>query len=80
MCNLVPKQGIKACETKFIKTMDGEFAAFLFMFSMAISIAGLIFFYLFSRHRERTQMIEKGADASLFQTEPERGITSLQCY
>lgn len=52
--------------------MDGEFAAFLFFFSMVILVGGLIFFYLFSRHRERTQMIEKGADASLFQTEPRK--------
>lgn len=52
--------------------MDGEFAAFLFMSSMIISFGGLIFFWMLTRHRERTQMIEKGADASLFQSEPRR--------
>lgn len=49
--------------------MDG-FAAFLF--SMVIAIGGLIFFWMLTRHRERTQMIEKGADASLFQSEPSK--------
>lgn len=50
--------------------MDGGFAAFLF--SMVISIGGLIFFWLYTRHKERAQLIEKGADASLFQTEPRK--------
>ncbi len=48
--------------------MDG----FLFMTSLTFSLAGLIFFHLLTRHRERTQMIEKGADASLFQAEPRK--------
>ncbi|OEK02388.1 hypothetical protein BFP97_13025 [Roseivirga sp. 4D4] len=52
--------------------MDGEFAAFLFMSSMIISFAGLIFFWLLTRHKERTQLIDKGADASLFQAEPRK--------
>ncbi len=50
--------------------MDGGFAAFLF--SMIISIGGLIFFWLFTRHKERAQLIDKGADASLFQAEPRK--------
>ncbi len=52
--------------------MGGEFAAFLFMASLVISFAGLIFFWLLTRHRERTQLIDKGADASLFQAEPRK--------
>ncbi|MFT6871291.1 MAG: ABC-type Fe3+ transport system permease subunit [Roseivirga sp.] len=52
--------------------MDGEFAAFLFMASLVIAIAGLIFFWLLTRHRERAQLIDKGADASLFQTDPRK--------
>lgn len=52
--------------------MDGGFAAFLFMASLVIAIAGLIFFWLLTRHRERAQLIDKGADASLFQAEPRK--------
>lgn len=48
--------------------MDG----FLFMTSLVFSVAGLAFFFMLTRHRERTQMIEKGADASLFQSEPRK--------
>ncbi|MFY0593374.1 DUF6249 domain-containing protein [Roseivirga sp.] len=52
--------------------MNDGFAAFMFMASMVFSIAGLIFFWLLTRHRERTQLIEKGADASLFQSNPRK--------
>jgi len=52
--------------------MNDAFGAFLFMSSILLSVGGLIFFWLLTRHRERTQLIEKGADASLFQTEPRK--------
>ncbi|OEK06649.1 DUF6249 domain-containing protein [Roseivirga misakiensis] len=52
--------------------MSDGFAAFMFMASIIISLGGVIFFWLFTRHRERTQLIEKGADASLFQSDPRK--------
>ncbi|WP_323755731.1 DUF6249 domain-containing protein [Roseivirga sp.] len=44
----------------------------IFFIIAILSIAGLIFFHLLTRHRERGMLIEKGADASLFQTEPKK--------
>ncbi|KYG76322.1 hypothetical protein EV198_3158 [Roseivirga ehrenbergii] len=44
----------------------------IFFIIAILSIAGLIFFHLLTRHRERAMLIEKGADASLFQTEPKK--------
>lgn len=52
--------------------MDSGAVAFLFFSSLVLSVAGLIFFHLLTKHRERTQLIEKGADASLFQVEPQK--------
>lgn len=48
-----------------------EIVGVFFIISI-LSIAGLIFFHLLTRHRERGMLIEKGADASLFQTEPKK--------
>jgi len=45
---------------------------FILFIILLLSIAGLIFFSLLTRHRERTMLIEKGADASLFQAEPKK--------
>jgi len=44
----------------------------IFFIIAILSIAGLIFFHLLTRHRERAMLIDKGADASLFQTEPKK--------
>ncbi len=44
----------------------------IFFIIAILSIAGLIFFHLLTRHRERGMLIEKGADASLFQSEPKK--------
>ncbi|WP_339609345.1 DUF6249 domain-containing protein [uncultured Roseivirga sp.] len=52
--------------------MDEDLIFGLFMVIFWLGIAGLIFFSLLTRHRERTMLIEKGADASLFQTEPKK--------
>lgn len=46
-------------------------AAFVFIAIFAGAF-GIIYYFLQSRHRERMALIEKGADAKLFQTEPRK--------
>jgi hypothetical protein len=43
---------------------------FLVLFA---GIFGVLYYYLLSRHKERILLIEKGADAKLFKTEPKKG-------
>ena len=52
--------------------MEGPAVALVIFVVFSLSVSGLIFFHLLTRHRERGMLIEKGADASLFQTEPKK--------
>lgn len=47
-------------------------AAVVFLVLFA-GIFGVLYYYLLSRHKERILLIEKGADAKLFKTEPKKG-------
>jgi hypothetical protein len=47
-------------------------AASIFIVLFA-GIFGVLYYYLLSRHKERILLIEKGADAKLFKTEPRKG-------
>lgn len=52
--------------------MDGGLvAALFFVFSIGGTV-GLVYYYYHTRHKERMMLIEKGADAKLFQTEPKK--------
>lgn len=52
--------------------MDGGLvAALFFVFSIGGTV-GLVYYHYHTRHKERVLLIEKGADAKLFQTEPRK--------
>lgn len=52
--------------------MDGGLVtALFFVFSIGGTV-GLVYYYYHTRHKERMMLIEKGADAKLFQTEPKK--------
>lgn len=52
--------------------MDGGLvAALFFVFSIGGTV-GLVYYYFHTRHKERVLLIEKGADAKLFQAEPRK--------
>lgn len=50
--------------------MDGNLVAALFFIFSIGGTVGLIYYYYHTRHKERMMLIEKGADASLFQSKP----------
>ena len=52
--------------------MDGEVAVALFFISFFGFIFGVVYYFLMTRHKERMSLIENGADAKLFQTEPRK--------
>ena len=52
--------------------MGGEAVVALFFLGLFGSAFGTIYYFLQTRHRERMSLIENGADAKLFQTEPRR--------
>lgn len=51
---------------------DGAVVAILFI-SISALIFGIVYYYLQTRHKERMSLIENGADAKLFRTEPRKG-------
>ncbi|WP_420385046.1 DUF6249 domain-containing protein [Roseivirga sp.] len=52
--------------------MDGALVAALFFTFSITGTVGLIYYYYHTRHKERMMLIEKGADAKLFKTEPRK--------
>ena len=44
----------------------------LFFTSLVAGTVGLIYYTIHTRHKEKIMLIEKGADAKLFQTEPKK--------
>lgn len=52
----------------------GPLIGFIALFA---TVFGIIYLYLSTRHKERLALIEKGADASLFNTGKERNYTNL---
>ena len=44
----------------------------LFFTSLVAGTVGLIYYTIHTRHKEKLMLIEKGADAKLFQTEPRK--------
>lgn len=52
--------------------MDGALVAALFFTFSITGTVGLIYYYYHTRHKERMMLIEKGADAKLFKTEPKK--------
>ena len=52
--------------------MDGSIAAALFFIIGIGGTVGLIYYYYHTRHKERMFLIEKDAEAKLFQEEPKK--------
>ncbi len=74
MCNLNHDSCITSITTKTI-VMNGDI---IVPITFITSIFGIIYFYLKSRHRERSAMIEKGIDASSIENKTKTIATTLK--